>query len=306
MHIRSRLQHHRLQISLVQTRRINGKVRQEHIATLGSVPPDMTAADRVAFWTKVHPRLNRLSDLLNPAILAKVLGELHAKVPMVAIGDTSLAAHKIGIAEHNANIWTAIWDNTLADMDGKRKLIAKFSAAVAQLEKLASDAAGYAEQDRAKVQRLKAGEDVDVGKALEVVDILKRKLAGPIEISGRQNGWPPWVRKPSRRSWLTPSPLSSAPGRPSLTGSTGAACGNSQSRAKSQRRETHRAPDPGLFRPTSKLFPTLFQALPSSVFYPLLILQPGRGLGSLEASSPVRRDADRRWGRPHVAGLRCR
>jgi hypothetical protein len=30
-------------------------VRQEHIASLGSVPPDMMPADRLAFWKQVHP-----------------------------------------------------------------------------------------------------------------------------------------------------------------------------------------------------------------------------------------------------------
>jgi hypothetical protein len=85
MHIRARLHRRRLQISLIDTRRVGGKVQQEHIATLGSVPPDMTPADRVAFWTKVHPRLARLGNRFDSATLAKVMGELHAKVPMVAI-----------------------------------------------------------------------------------------------------------------------------------------------------------------------------------------------------------------------------
>jgi hypothetical protein len=29
-------------------------VRQEHIASLGSVPPEMTSADRLAFWMQVR------------------------------------------------------------------------------------------------------------------------------------------------------------------------------------------------------------------------------------------------------------
>jgi hypothetical protein len=57
MHIRSRLHRRRIQVSLIDTRRVDGKVRQEHIASLGSVPPEMTPADRLAFWTQVHPRL---------------------------------------------------------------------------------------------------------------------------------------------------------------------------------------------------------------------------------------------------------
>jgi hypothetical protein len=49
MHVRARLRRRRLQISPIDTRRVDGKVRQEHIALLGSVPPAMTPADRLAF-----------------------------------------------------------------------------------------------------------------------------------------------------------------------------------------------------------------------------------------------------------------
>src|SRR5271170_4744922 len=75
-----------------------GKVRQEHVAALGSVPPDMTPADRLEFWTRVHPRLARLDNRFDSATRAKVLGELHAKVPMVMPSDPGIVAHKVGIA----------------------------------------------------------------------------------------------------------------------------------------------------------------------------------------------------------------
>jgi hypothetical protein len=55
MHVRARLHRRRIQISLVDTHRVDGKVRQEHIASLGSVPPEMTPADRLAFWTSCIP-----------------------------------------------------------------------------------------------------------------------------------------------------------------------------------------------------------------------------------------------------------
>ena len=65
MHVRARLHRRRIQISLVDTRRGDGKVQQEHIASLGSVPPEMTPADRLAFSTQVHPRLARLNNRLD-------------------------------------------------------------------------------------------------------------------------------------------------------------------------------------------------------------------------------------------------
>jgi hypothetical protein len=54
MHVRARLHRRRTQISLLDTRRVDGKVRQEHIASVGSFPSEMTPADRLAFWTQVH------------------------------------------------------------------------------------------------------------------------------------------------------------------------------------------------------------------------------------------------------------
>jgi hypothetical protein len=174
MHIRSRLHHRRLQISLVDTRRVDGKVRQEHVASLGSIPPDMTAVDRVTFWTLVHPRLARIDNRLDDATLAKVMRELHAKVPMVATGDEEVVAHKIRVAEHNADIWTAVRDSTLATVADKREYVAILTAQIAEGEKLAADAAGYAAVDREKVERLKAGEDVNVGKELDISEVCSR------------------------------------------------------------------------------------------------------------------------------------
>jgi hypothetical protein len=170
MHVRARLQYRRIQISLVDTHRVDGKVQQEHIASLGSVPPDMSPADRLAFWTQAHPRLARLGNRID---LAKIMGELHAKVPMVVAGDPGLLAGRIEIAEHNAGLWTAVREHTLATVEEKRELVAKLTTEIAEGEKLAAVAAGHIEEDRRKVERLKAGEDVDVGKPLDFHAILK-------------------------------------------------------------------------------------------------------------------------------------
>jgi hypothetical protein len=39
---------------LVETRRLNGKVRHEHVASLGAIAAPLTIADRVVFWTRLH------------------------------------------------------------------------------------------------------------------------------------------------------------------------------------------------------------------------------------------------------------
>jgi hypothetical protein len=81
MFTRTRLKHRRLQISLVDTRRVDGKVRQQHIAALGSVPPNMTAADRLAFWDQAYERLARLGNRLGKDGRDKIINEIAARVP---------------------------------------------------------------------------------------------------------------------------------------------------------------------------------------------------------------------------------
>jgi hypothetical protein len=92
MFMRSRLKHRRLQFSLVDTNRVDGKVQQTHVATLGSVPPKMTIADRVAFWDQAHDRLARLASRLGKDGYTKIIKELRAKVPTVTAAERRKAA----------------------------------------------------------------------------------------------------------------------------------------------------------------------------------------------------------------------
>jgi hypothetical protein len=73
----------RLRVSLVETRRIEGKVRHVHIASLGSVPMPPEVDDRLAFWQRLHGRLADLAKRVDGQKQAKVLGEVHARIPMV-------------------------------------------------------------------------------------------------------------------------------------------------------------------------------------------------------------------------------
>ena len=69
--------------SLMQTRRVAGKVRSEHIASLGSVDADVSVRERLAFWAKLPERLARLGNRVGPDDQAKIYGALHARIPMV-------------------------------------------------------------------------------------------------------------------------------------------------------------------------------------------------------------------------------
>jgi hypothetical protein len=82
MFVRFRRVTNRLQANLETTRRVAGKVKAEHLATLGSVPLEPSVADRVDFWANAHVRLDRMSNRIGPD-MAKIIGQLHECVPMV-------------------------------------------------------------------------------------------------------------------------------------------------------------------------------------------------------------------------------
>jgi hypothetical protein len=83
MFVRFRQQGRRLQPSLMQTRRLSGKMRSEHIASLGSVDAEVSVRERLAFWAKLPERLARLGNRVGPDEQAKVYAALHARIPMV-------------------------------------------------------------------------------------------------------------------------------------------------------------------------------------------------------------------------------
>jgi hypothetical protein len=83
MFVRFQQQGRRLQPSLMQTRRVAGKVRSEHIASLGSVDDGVLVRERIAFWAKLPGRLARLANRVGPDEHGKIYGALHARIPMV-------------------------------------------------------------------------------------------------------------------------------------------------------------------------------------------------------------------------------
>jgi hypothetical protein len=164
MHIRSRLHHQRLQISLIDTRRIDGKVRQEHIASLGSVPPDPSVQDRRTFWTQVHPRLSRLDNRLDTATRGRIMGELHKLVPMVSLD--AAVADKVTVAAGNVDRSTALRDGLQEMVDAKKAMVAKLQRDIAEAETHVARMDDAVKRDQDKLRRLKAGEDIPVREQL--------------------------------------------------------------------------------------------------------------------------------------------
>jgi hypothetical protein len=90
---------YRLLVSLIENRRIDGKVRQEHIADFGAIeghllpsfyaePHDAVSSwsirsicARLAFWNDLEERLGRLSNRISAEEADKVRAAVHARIP---------------------------------------------------------------------------------------------------------------------------------------------------------------------------------------------------------------------------------
>jgi hypothetical protein len=87
MFVRFRAGRRRLALSLVETTRIDGGVRHDHIASLGSVDSPPTLRGRIAFWARLNGRLTALGNRLGPDDQTKIMDAIHARIPIPTIDD---------------------------------------------------------------------------------------------------------------------------------------------------------------------------------------------------------------------------
>jgi hypothetical protein len=108
MFIRFRQSRGRLALSLVTTGRAKGKVRAEHIDSLGSVSLPLTVADRIQFWHRLHERLARLGNRIDSEAQAKLLASIYERVPMTTMAE--LHAEQLKNAEDEERFWLSLCD----------------------------------------------------------------------------------------------------------------------------------------------------------------------------------------------------
>jgi hypothetical protein len=83
MFVRFRRRRYRLQASVVETRRVKGKVVAEHLGGLGSVDTDLSVRGRLNFWAELPQRFERIGKLIDPAERADLEALVQARIPMV-------------------------------------------------------------------------------------------------------------------------------------------------------------------------------------------------------------------------------
>jgi hypothetical protein len=177
MFVRFRATTCRLQVSLVETRRANGRVRHEHIASFGAVEVPLTIRGRAAFWQRLHERLAKLSNRIDATAQAKLLGEVHARIPMVTIDE--LVEVKVENAEADERLWSSLREMHEEQTKSLKQLAAGAESGIAENQSAADDAAAKAAEAKERVERLKRGEDVPggLGKPVDVEQLPRRRFA---------------------------------------------------------------------------------------------------------------------------------
>jgi hypothetical protein len=158
MFVRFRKTDRRLQVSLTAARWTNGRPRQEHIARLGSVPHSPSTADRIAFWTTLHQRLDALSNRVDAVQRGAILAAIHARIPMPT-PDNQLAV-QLERAQSDAKFWKALVEGQAEDIEAHKGLVATAQRDLGAHERAAAEIAGKAGAARDRVMRTERGEAV--------------------------------------------------------------------------------------------------------------------------------------------------
>jgi hypothetical protein len=86
MFVRFRQSGRRLALSLLESHRAGDKVRNDHIASLGSLPIEPTVAERMVFWQRFHECLDRLANRLGDDARNRIIADVFARIPLPTLG----------------------------------------------------------------------------------------------------------------------------------------------------------------------------------------------------------------------------
>jgi hypothetical protein len=160
MFVRFRETSRRLQLSLVETRREGGKVRHEHVASFGAIATPLTVAGRVEFWQDLHQRLGRLSNRLDSKMQVKILGAVHARVPMPTVDE--IHALNLEEAKQHETAWRARYVRTEAIVEENKARLKAAERMVTRGEPLVATAAEEVKAAEQRRERIERGESVSL------------------------------------------------------------------------------------------------------------------------------------------------
>jgi hypothetical protein len=174
MFVRFRETASRLQVILVETRRVDGKVRYEHMASLGTIILSPSVADRVAFWARLHERLAKLANRIDAAAQGKIMGNIHARVPMPTPDEQRTL--QLENAKADAEQWSAFRDLNASQAADRERLVATVEAQIADDKAAVVEADDATRKAQRRIEAIERGEVVDGGlsKPGDVVAFLKK------------------------------------------------------------------------------------------------------------------------------------
>jgi hypothetical protein len=148
-------------VSLIATRRNGGKIVHEHIGSLGSIEVPQSIEGRIEFWRTLHDRLAQLSNRVDDPTRGKIMGAVHARIPMVTIEEQRDV--KLRNAEADEGFWGQLHEMQHELADGHQRLAADAERAAVKASAAAKKAAEQLAVAKDRIARLKSGEDVDGG-----------------------------------------------------------------------------------------------------------------------------------------------
>jgi hypothetical protein len=151
-------------VSIVETQRTNGIVRQHHRASLGTVstaqPPDgfqwsparpwEVIKARSAIWRTLHDAIARLN--VDPATSKKLMTALQVRVPYPT--EEQRGGAELAEAEHDAAFWEDMRGSTTKLIGCHENALAVHQREIAELKTSAVREAATAESAKAKAKRL--------------------------------------------------------------------------------------------------------------------------------------------------------
>ena len=151
----------RLQISLRECRRVDGKPRSEHIASLGSIALPMTIAGRVEFYRRASERFSGLANRIGADDKKKIVAALRARIQPVTDDDIRTVQREN--TEADERLWSALQGMNAERAEGNKALAAMASRKGAEADAQAKYAAEKAASLKDRLDRLAKGEDVKGG-----------------------------------------------------------------------------------------------------------------------------------------------
>jgi predicted component of type VI protein secretion system len=177
MFVRFRETGDRLQVSLVETRRIGGKVRHEHLVGLGSIELPMMVEARLAFWRTLEDRLARLGNRISADDSAKVRGALFARIPMPSIDEQR--AVQLANAEADAELAGKLRDRHAASVADHERFVTTAKQKTAAHRAALAEADAQVAAARERVAAIKRGNPRISSFVIAAASPLRPKVSTP-------------------------------------------------------------------------------------------------------------------------------